>query len=79
MSSERKWTYTLQDIATASGQGINTVRDHKQKGRLDPNDLRAVAAYIEGYRLIKQAEYRGVAGGRGMVSVDAWGEPIRSD
>jgi hypothetical protein len=48
MPDQRKWGYDLQAIADAAKLSIHTVRDHKEKGQLRPDDLRAVALYVMG-------------------------------
>ena len=57
MNKTQKWTYTLKDVSEASGTGINTVRDHKESGRLIPSDLRNVAKYIVSYILREKNEW----------------------
>lgn len=67
MSDSRKWVYTLQDIADASGVSIHTVRDHKAQGFLDPDNLASVSQYIVSERTRIHL--------RSGKDVDEWGEP----
>ena len=74
MSNKRKWEYTLQDIADSSKQSINTVRDHKQQGVLEPENLTSVARYIVSMRqlfAIRKTKKQV----KGMLEVDEWGNP----
>lgn len=73
---KRKWEYTLASIAKCSGVSINTVRDHKQKGLLDPDDLGSVSSYIQGHRLQEQAKTQHARTIGRDVEVDAFGDPV---
>ena len=53
MNSKSIFRYTLADIAMVTGRKIETVRDHKQAGKLDPEDLESVARYIVAAILVK--------------------------
>jgi len=44
----------LQTIADATGFTVNVVRDHKQRGYFNPDDMQSVAHYIETYRAINE-------------------------
>ena len=74
MSNKRKWEYTLQDIADSSKQSINTVRDHKQQGVLEPDKLTSVARYIISMRQL-HAIRNTKKSVKGMLEVDEWGNP----
>jgi len=54
----RSWAYTLKDIAFVSNRSLNTVRDHKEKGELEPGDFNSVAAYITRARILAALDGR---------------------
>jgi len=66
-----EYSFTMQDIADASGVSLHTVRDHRQQGLLNIQDLADVARYIAGYRAINFAKDRPL----NTNDVDIWGNP----
>ena len=44
--SPHKYSYTVRDIAKATGKVEGTIRNDICKGRLNPHDLMSVAKYI---------------------------------
>lgn len=69
---KRKWSYSLEDIATASGVSIHTVRHHRQDGTLTPESIIDVARYVSGWRAIKAAQNQK---GMNTHETDIWGNP----
>jgi len=67
----RKWEYTLEDIAAASRVSINTVRDHKQQRFLKPDNLRSVAEYVVGNRMLERLRQEKLD-----PELDAFGNPV---
>jgi len=54
LKKKRSWAVTLEDIAAATRQSIEVVRDHKQDGRLQPWDLVELTEYVMWKRLRKE-------------------------
>jgi len=44
------------EVAGATGRSIHTVRNDKESGRLDMDDLDSLADYIVGHRLVEDAK-----------------------
>ena len=44
------WSYTLADIARASGLPVDLVEEHVTAGLLTPGDLKSVSNYLEAVR-----------------------------
>ena len=65
MSNQRKWSYDMQTIATASKQKIEAVRDHRQgrtypnggilPPKFDPDSFESVCRYVVSRLLDKEA------------------------
>jgi len=74
LAYKKSWTYTLERIAELSGNSIHTVRDHKQSGMLNPDDLLSVTDYIHASRGVNCMRVeKEIFGG-----VDEYGNPIRA-
>lgn len=48
---KRVWRYTMRDIEEASGVPMATLKVHRIQGKLNPDEMISVAAYIMSYRL----------------------------
>ena len=47
---KRVWQYTMRDIEEASGVPMRTLKEHRIRGRIEPDDLCSVAWYIAAHR-----------------------------
>lgn len=58
MNVRNRFSYGTEEIARATGQTVEVVRDHKRDGRLKIEDFVSVCEYVVGKRLLGKKEVR---------------------
>ena len=56
MANKRTFKFTLNDVSAVTGRSIHSVRDDRQKGKFDPEDLESLSKYVVGWKLIQEKE-----------------------
>jgi len=55
MANKRIFKFTLNDIAAETGRSIHTVRNDRNEGRFDPEDIKSFSKYVAGHLVVNEA------------------------